>query len=200
MIGSDGGEGEHLAPVTPLFGARPSRTPGEPDPVTGGEEFMPGDRRVDSSPSPRHPAFAQTRPTLRAVRPAADEVDDDASELVPDPQAVRERASEALVRKLRARPLSVSEARQLLRGHDLPSSDIDDVIDEFLHRGYLDDRTLADALVTAGVERKGQGGLRSPEHCLSAASRERSSTRRWRHCPTTTPSVLWSSLARRPAA
>lgn len=31
------------------------------------------------------------------------------------------------------------------------------MIDEFLHRGYLDDRTLADALVTAGVERKGQG-------------------------------------------
>ncbi len=157
MIGSDGGEDERLAPVTPLFGARPSRAPRGPDPVTGGEEFMPADRRVDSSPSSRHPAFAQTRPTLRAVRPAADEVDHDASELVPDPQAVRERASEALVRKLRARPLSVSEARQLLRGHDLPSSDIDDVIDEFLHRGYLDDRTLADALVTAGVERKGQG-------------------------------------------
>lgn len=146
MTGFDGGEDERLAPVTPLFGDRASAH----------EPSTPSPDQVDeaSSPGPRHPAFAQAKPTLRAVRtPAAD----DASSAEQDPDVARERASEALVRKLRARPMSVSEARQVLREHDLPSNEIDDVIDEFLHRGYLDDRTLADALVTAGVERKGQG-------------------------------------------
>jgi regulatory protein len=61
------------------------------------------------------------------------------------------------VRKLRARSLSVSEARQVLRGVGLDSGVVDDVIDDFCRRGYLDDAALAGVLVTSGVERKGQG-------------------------------------------
>lgn len=36
-----------------------------------------------------------------------------------DPDAARESVSQGLVRKLRTRPLSVTEARQVLRGHHL---------------------------------------------------------------------------------
>ncbi|MEU4016049.1 regulatory protein RecX [Microbacterium sp. NPDC028030] len=61
------------------------------------------------------------------------------------------------MRKLRARSLSVSEARQVLRGFELESGTVDDVIDDFCRRGYLDDEALAGVLVASGVERKGQG-------------------------------------------
>lgn len=70
---------------------------------------------------------------------------------------IRTAAEESLVRKLRARSLSISEARQALRGYGLESGSIDDVIDDFCRRGYLDDAALAEVLVTSGVERKGQG-------------------------------------------
>lgn len=66
-------------------------------------------------------------------------------------------AEESLVRKLRARSLSISEARQVLRGVGLDGGVVDDVIDDFSRRGYLDDAALAAVLVTSGVERKGQG-------------------------------------------
>lgn len=74
-----------------------------------------------------------------------------------DPDEARTAAEESLVRKLRARSLSVSEARQMLRGHELDSATIDEVIEDFGRRGYLDDAALAEVLVTSGVERKGQG-------------------------------------------
>ncbi|MFJ4252833.1 regulatory protein RecX [Microbacterium sp. NPDC090003] len=61
------------------------------------------------------------------------------------------------MRKLRTRSLSVSEARQVLRGHGLDAQQVDDVIDDFLRRRYLDDQELAQMLVAAGVDRKGQG-------------------------------------------
>lgn len=62
-----------------------------------------------------------------------------------------------MLRKLRTRSLSVSEARLVLKGHGLASDAVDDVIDDFVRRGYLDDAVLAELLVTSGVERKGQG-------------------------------------------
>lgn len=74
-----------------------------------------------------------------------------------DPERAREAAQEILVRKLRSKALSVSEARQVLRGQEIDSSQIEEIIDEFSARGYLDDATLAWHLVTSGVERKGQG-------------------------------------------
>jgi len=70
---------------------------------------------------------------------------------------VRELGSESLVRKLRTRSLSISEARQVLRGHHLDATQIDDVIDDFCRRGYLDDAMLANQLVESGTQRKGQG-------------------------------------------
>ncbi len=56
----------------------------------------------------------------------------------------------------------MSEARLVLKGFGkdadrLDASAIDDILDDFCRRGYLDDVVLAGQLVTSGVERKGQG-------------------------------------------
>ena len=120
------------------------------------------------APSARHPArgatgtsssdgvpSAKPGPRLRALGGGKGEPGDD--EETPSADEIRVAAEESLVRKLRARSLSVSEARQVLRGQGLESSVIDDVIDDFCRRAYLDDAALAGVLVTAGVERKGQG-------------------------------------------
>ncbi|MGM7697167.1 regulatory protein RecX [Microbacterium sp. A84] len=74
-----------------------------------------------------------------------------------DDDKIRSSAEQALVRKLRARSLSISEARQVLRGYALSAAQVDDVIETFCRRGYLNDAALAEQLVTSGVERKGQG-------------------------------------------
>lgn len=94
--------------------------------------------------------------------PRLDDPGDDHDDVVPvepDADEVRQRAEEALVRKLRAKQLSVSEARSVLRENGLDRDAIEDVIDEFLRRSYLDDHTLASLLVTSGSERKGQGRI-----------------------------------------
>ncbi|GAA1213639.1 regulatory protein RecX [Microbacterium maritypicum] len=130
-----------------------------------------GVSRIDESdagtPSDRHPArgvrgssatasrSAGSAPRLRAL---GDEPSDgiDSGETA-SLDEIRVSAEESLVRKLRARSLSISESRQVLRGVGLDSGMIDDVIDDFCRRGYLDDSALAGVLVTSGVERKGQG-------------------------------------------
>lgn len=66
------------------------------------------------------------------------------------------------MRKLRTRSLSVSEARLILRGfaHEdahLDAGVVDEIIEAFIRRGYLDDAQLAGQLVAAGIERKGHG-------------------------------------------
>ncbi|WP_435744311.1 regulatory protein RecX [Microbacterium sp. PMB16] len=92
-------------------------------------------------------------PRLRALRGVEEDEADDAR----SPDEIRASAEEALLRKLRTKSLSISEARLVLRGHQLDSGQIDDVIDDFCRRSYLDDAVLAELLVTSGVERKGQG-------------------------------------------
>lgn len=175
---------ERLAPVIPLFGGGsgtgvPSTAPTQPlsyvvTPQGGIESLTTaaelrrssasGDTGIRASidsgtPSERHPARGgtssqKTPPRLRALRGHTDQPE---GEDAPDPQRMQEAASESLVRKLRARSLSVSEARMVLRGHQLASEQIEDVIDDFLRRGYLDDAMLAEQLVDSGAQRKGQG-------------------------------------------
>ncbi|MGO2519240.1 MAG: regulatory protein RecX [Microbacterium sp.] len=118
---------ERLAPVIPLFGG------------SGAHE-------------PRKPADPE-----QSVDPGQSVAPEHSAEQEIDPDRTREAGAEALVRKLRARSLSVSEARQVLRKHSLDGSQIDDVIDGFCERGYLDDMALAEQLVASGIERKGQG-------------------------------------------
>ncbi|WP_342000460.1 RecX family transcriptional regulator [Microbacterium sp. LWH7-1.2] len=62
-----------------------------------------------------------------------------------------------LLKKLRARQLSVSEAKTYLGQFELGSEGVEAILDAFLARGYLDDARLAEQLVHAGVDRKGQG-------------------------------------------
>ena len=66
-------------------------------------------------------------------------------------------AEASLLRKLRARSLSVQEARTALGGHGISREQIDDILAETVRLGYLDDRALAEQLVHAGQDRRGQG-------------------------------------------
>lgn len=68
-----------------------------------------------------------------------------------------ERAEKALLKKLRTRSLSVSEARAVLREHELDEASIEGVLASMHEYGYLDDAALAEQLVHVGVDRKGQG-------------------------------------------
>lgn len=153
MTGENGGE-DSLAPVIPLFGREAS--------ATASSRSTAEDDADAGTPSAHHPAYgaeARSTPKLRALRPH--EASASEGEVL-DPDSIREKAEEVLVRKLRARSLSIAEARTVLKGYELQgqrvdAAQIDDVIDEFCRRGYLDDAILAGHLVTSGVERKGQG-------------------------------------------
>ncbi|SJN32722.1 Regulatory protein RecX [Microbacterium esteraromaticum] len=169
---------EGLAPIIPIFGGAAARRRPETEP---------SDDHAPRGPGPRHPALSGAAPRTQrpaddlaaeqaieqnaeqgdgrsternavvALRPLGHQVEADEAAPEQDAAEIRRRAEHALVRKLRAKALSVSEARAVLRGHDLDRDSIDDVIEDFTSRGYIDDHTLASLLVTAGVERKGQG-------------------------------------------
>jgi regulatory protein len=165
MSVNDGGEAG-LAPVIPLFGGKV--TPASALPASR-DEASPEARRTE--PADAFSSFESadsesaglsidrgtTPPRLRPVRSDHEQADE--QEQVPDPEQVRVAGEESLVRKLRSRSLSISEARLVLRGHNLDRSQIDDVIEDFCRRGYLDDAILAEQLVISGIERKGQGRI-----------------------------------------
>ena len=127
------GSGDDLAPIIPLFG--------------GARGAVPATDSVRAAPA-RSGRFD-----------VAGDNGDETGPIEADPDETRQRAEEALVRKLRAKQLSVAEARSVLRENDLDRDAIEDVIDDFQRRSYLDDHTLASLLVTSGSERKGQGRI-----------------------------------------
>lgn len=186
MSDQRGGDSERIAPIIPLFGgtARAERpaddgasgaSPGRhgrsaPSTDAAGlwrstwDDPATAEKRTaddDGSPSARHPARGTAGAKKTRLRAVGDTSRSDgggeAGESAPSAEEVRTTAEESLVRKLRTRSLSVSEARLVLKGHGLAADAIEDVIDDFMRRGYLDDAVLAELLVTAGVERKGQG-------------------------------------------
>lgn len=132
--------GHGLAPVTPLFGDRAARSyPKTADEVREVlDERVPAGAKRAFDPAGTHSAAAS-----RGARAAES-----------DPSADAERG---LLKKLRARQLSVSEAKTYLAQHGLDSEAAAAMIEAFLDRGYLDDARLAEQLVHAGVDRKGQG-------------------------------------------
>lgn len=130
---------------------------------------------MDGAPSGRHPAHGR-QPLKRAghlralgdgggsqaeVASAAEERGESAADS--DAEASSEEsktiAAESLVRKLRVRSLSISEARTVLKTHGIDTHQIDDVLDDFTRRGYLDDVALAEQLIESGSQRKGQGRI-----------------------------------------
>lgn len=115
---------------------------------------MSSDMSAEDKLAPVIPLFGEAA----RLDDAGEQHDDDVL-VEPDADEIRQRAEEALVRKLRAKQLSVSEARSVLRERDLDRDAIEETIDEFVRRSYLDDRTLASLLVTSGSERKGQGRI-----------------------------------------
>lgn len=143
----DGGE-EHVAPIIPLFGRH---APAAPE----------NDAEPQRDLGHQNTAAAKSAVTDTSVRRAFTVVDGASDRSAQDDgdesERARDHARQVLLRKLRARSLSVSEARTVLRAHPLDSSQVDDVIDEFCDRGYLDDALLAEHLVITGIERKGQG-------------------------------------------
>lgn len=116
-----------VAPVIPLFAGQPGITPTRATDGGGGAA-------------------------------AADEEAADVDAAREDEAArARELAEKHLLKKLRTRQLSVSEARAALAAGDLPSDEAERIIDEQLRRGYLDDARLAEQLAYSGVEKKGHG-------------------------------------------
>ena len=112
-----------------------------------------GARARDGRPRPVVPWDADAEPcessagrrTSRAMR----------EERTPD--EARATGERTLLKKLGARSLSVQEARTVLVGEDVPADTADEIIERMRELGYLDDVSLAEQLVHAGVERRGQG-------------------------------------------
>jgi regulatory protein len=110
----------------------------------GADDTPVGDGAMDDAAEGRSDA----RRDVRAGDDAADS---------PAPDEIRADAEKTLLKKLRGRSLSVIEARRVLAECGLDRSAADDLIDDFLRRGYLDDTALAEQLVHTGADRKGQG-------------------------------------------
>jgi regulatory protein len=129
-----GGGSEGLAPVIPLFGGQVGTTPiGDASDAT----------QTDEPAAGWHPTWSADRPTL----------EDGDDEQAPNVEA----AEKALLKKLRTRSMSIAEARTQLREHELDAAGVEHVLASLEEYGYLDDAALAEQLVHAGVDRKGQG-------------------------------------------
>ncbi|MGW8484048.1 regulatory protein RecX [Microbacterium sp. NPDC055903] len=170
---------EQIAPVIPLFGSGDvAAAPGRRERSRGtGEDasnehhpagkgaWASAARAASSAESPGAASSAESsgaasaQPRLRALRQRGDDSHEDADDVPLDPAEQAEKATEALVRKLRTRSLSVAEASVFLRGQHLGRAQVEQILDEFLARKYLDDRMLASHLVVSGHERKGQGRI-----------------------------------------
>ncbi|MBF0816780.1 regulatory protein RecX [Microbacterium paludicola] len=182
-MSTDGGEDERLAPVIPLFGGAATQGASERSDAAPAEDdaevqdwhttwrdlgSRPDDRRptavkpLQVTPSPDGPRFVEL--------PEDDGDETDADEL-------REQAEARLVKALRRRSLSVSEARAQLRESELDAAVIDEMVDRLVRLGALDDDALADQLVYAGVERKNQG-RRAIAQALSARGIDREAIER----------------------
>lgn len=143
--GDDAAPGEQLAPVIPLFG-RAGRD------ATASRERSAPDWHRSWVDAPAHAAPTAERRVSRGPTEADSETTGDGVD-----DGVRERAEKALLKKLRTRSLSVSEARKVLLQHAVDAADADALIAEFERVGYLDDADLAAQVMYAAVERKGQG-------------------------------------------
>ncbi len=177
MPTDDGGESDRLAPVTPLFAGRnlpqtrsvPSRqgrTPvfredPEPDLPPPAEFPQRGQARDGVGRARRTEGADRTDRSARvargerAARAAGGARTDDGTP--PTAEEAAAAGERVLLRKLAARSLSVQEARTVLAAQEVASNVVDAVIDRMRELGYLDDAGLAEQLVHAGVERRGQG-------------------------------------------
>ncbi|WP_345752853.1 regulatory protein RecX [Microbacterium rhizophilus] len=165
---------DRLAPVIPLFGQAPdaSSAPADAAPGEDVENWHTTWRDLGSGPDDRRPRPVkplEVTPSAGGVR-FVELPEDEADES--DPDELRELAEARLIKALRRRSLSVSEARATLRESELAAEAIDEIVERLLRLGALDDAALADQLVYAGVERKNQG-RRAIAQALSARGIDR---------------------------
>lgn len=85
------------------------------------------------------------------------EAEDAAADMTADAAAIRDAAEAILLRKLRARSLSMREATRVLSEAGLGRDECEVVVDHFADLGYLDDAKLAEQVVYTSTQRKGQG-------------------------------------------
>lgn len=154
------------APASPRSVGLPMEAPagrrGAPDGLHSDASGRGGTSEREKGSHPARGSSERYVPRLRALRSGDEGGADDPSPA--DPEELRAAAEDLLVRKLRSKSLSVSEARSVLRGFEdrgqrIDAGQVDDILDDYGRRGYLDDATLAWHLVTSGVERKGQGRI-----------------------------------------
>lgn len=162
-------EDDALAPVIPLFGSRGRSSSAHP---SLGRDA--GDASVDAAAAAGPGGQVGRRPRLRPLRDlgAADsEVGSDAARAESHPshsdrvrddvvtaEEIRQHAEAVLLRKLRSRSLSLSEARGVVRGTQ-GADDVlaEEIVDHFVDLGYLDDTTFAEQLAMSAVEKRGEG-------------------------------------------
>jgi len=164
---SDGGAPEGtdgVAPVIALFGGRRAThsSADAPAPTTPARTDTGQDAAGSAAPIDLVPRWRSTwhddraaTASARDARVAADLGDD--GDTVADAAEQIASAERMLLKKLRTRQLSVSEARSALVAYELPADAVEQLIDDCLRRGYLDDARLAEQLIHTGSERKGQG-------------------------------------------
>jgi regulatory protein len=175
----DGGETDRLAPVIPLFGGAAPAAPTTADQGDEAPDWHTTWRDLGSRPEDRRPVPArplEVTSSAGGVR-FVELPEDDAHDGGPDDgeadlDEVRQEAEARLVKALRRRSLSMSEARAKLRESELDRDTIDEIVERLARLGALDDGALADQLVYAGVERKNQG-RRAIAQALSARGIDR---------------------------
>ncbi|MBW9109845.1 regulatory protein RecX [Microbacterium ureisolvens] len=149
---SDAENDDGLAPVTSLFGNRGART----YPKTAADVRQELEDRIPERPETARdarPIDLSTERTARA-RPGGRRGE---GQVAGGSSTAADTAELGLLKKLRARQLSVSEAKTYLGQFELAGEGVEAILDSFLERGYLDDARLAEQVVHAGVDRKGQG-------------------------------------------
>lgn len=137
-----------VAPVIPfpiVHAATESSRPGAPAPIEGSSSER--ECGVDEGRGSKVRGAYDARTHRDAERRRPDDAERDA----------RDAAERLLLKRLRARALSVAEARKELSGGGVDADEVESLLDEFGARGYLDDAALAEQLVHVGVGRKGQG-------------------------------------------
>jgi regulatory protein len=130
-----------LAPVTYLPGVTPDDAP----PVRWAVPLAP----VDDAGDDRSPWHGVDDDAIVGEADAA------AEGLAPDSAA--EDADDMLTRRLRRSALSEREARTFLAQRGVDPGTIEETLDRFTGRGWIDDAVLAEQLLYAGTSRKGQG-------------------------------------------
>ncbi|MDY7543301.1 regulatory protein RecX [Cryobacterium sp. 5B3] len=96
-------------------------------------------------------------PGAQAPDGSADDAGTDDAIDLPEAGSDNEHAEQVLLQRLRGRSLSISEARGVLVGLDLPENEIEEIIERSIRLDYLDEAKLAEQIVYSQHERKGLG-------------------------------------------